>query len=586
MRGVRLACTLAIAVAVSVLPGVGVAGAAPRDEVSGARAVPAPAGVTGLVPSDASLSADGRWVAFVGEVGGVSGLYRHDTVANVTEKVPTERGGELVGTFADPSISADGRWIAYTLSGGPASQVYLTDLLTESTRLVSGNYDWEPGDGASAEPEISDDGRYVTFTTRATDVINQPDFGAGSAPGSDVVVAERADEGFLVTLLSTGEDGVDFGSPSINADGSRVALTRARAGVDDVLLAERSDGSSVVTLRDVARGDTPSLSADASAVALVRPQEVPGGQLRAATFVHSLTGAGEIQVDLDPDGERLRGDSSAPRTSHDGTETLVARTRPGLGTDLFLRNIPTGTTQVIADKVDVDAGFDLSSDGDQVVHVSGGTLWFTDRGQLPAVVIEAPTALWAPLVWRAPQPARGKGYVLQVEPAGWEPMRATRIDRQWLRNGRAIPGATGLTYEITAADIGRELAVRERLIVPGVPRGEVISRAYKVKPDRSVLKTPQRLREVRGKKFVLRVRVTTRPGGETYFRGTVAPQGKVRVRLGKRSAVATVGRDGWVRLALRAPRPGKYRIRVIHRGTAYATAASPKSVKLLVRRAR
>lgn len=51
------------------------------------------------------------------------------------------------------------------------------------------------------------------------------------------------------------------------------------------------------------------------------------------------------------------------------------------------------------------------------------------------------------------------GRLLTARPGTWRPA-PTRLGYQWLRNGRAIPGATHVTYLLTAADRGRRLTVR------------------------------------------------------------------------------------------------------------------------------
>jgi hypothetical protein len=49
------------------------------------------------------------------------------------------------------------------------------------------------------------------------------------------------------------------------------------------------------------------------------------------------------------------------------------------------------------------------------------------------------------------------GSTLSASPGTWSP--APRLSYQWLRNGAAIPGATGATYQPTAADAGTRISV-------------------------------------------------------------------------------------------------------------------------------
>ena len=158
------------------------------------------AGIGG-VSSAASVSADGRFVAFVSTatnlVPGVSGLqiYLHDTVGNVTSLVSQDNSGGLVAGTAvssTPSISADGRFVAFVSQStnllGPAvpavlaGQVYVRDTLTNLTRLVSQDNSGGlvPGIGLSSTPSISADGRFVAFVSSADNLVTAPPRAAAS----------------------------------------------------------------------------------------------------------------------------------------------------------------------------------------------------------------------------------------------------------------------------------------------------------------------------------------------------------------------------------------------------------------------
>lgn len=59
-----------------------------------------------------------------------------------------------------------------------------------------------------------------------------------------------------------------------------------------------------------------------------------------------------------------------------------------------------------------------------------------------------PTILGRPVV----------GRVLSVDPGSWRPFPAT-MAFQWYRNDRPVTGATGYSYDLTAADVGRRISV-------------------------------------------------------------------------------------------------------------------------------
>lgn len=73
---------------------------------------------------DSAISADGRYVAFDGSIGGVTGVWRRDLTTGVIEQVA---GGDA----AMPSISEDGRYVSFTTGEG-ASLPEITDELPDS----------------------------------------------------------------------------------------------------------------------------------------------------------------------------------------------------------------------------------------------------------------------------------------------------------------------------------------------------------------------------------------------------------------------------------------------------------------------
>jgi Tol biopolymer transport system component len=98
---------------------------------------------------------------------------------------------------SDASISADGRWIVFAseatnLTTPPTTgkQVFVWDRLLNDIVLVSKNDAGEPGDGPSSSPRISGDGRYVLFLSEATNL--------SGAPTGGVVQAYVRDRGALI----------------------------------------------------------------------------------------------------------------------------------------------------------------------------------------------------------------------------------------------------------------------------------------------------------------------------------------------------------------------------------------------------
>ncbi|HEX8580952.1 MAG TPA: hypothetical protein VF640_01415, partial [Acidimicrobiales bacterium] len=81
-----------------------------------------------------------------------------------------EGGGQFRGTLltaAGASISTDGRWVAFAATKSDVRQVYVRDVVAGRTALVSVSTDGEAGDASSWAPAISADGRFVAFESRA-----------------------------------------------------------------------------------------------------------------------------------------------------------------------------------------------------------------------------------------------------------------------------------------------------------------------------------------------------------------------------------------------------------------------------------
>jgi Tol biopolymer transport system component len=126
------------------------------------------------------LSADGRYLAFQGVIGGIKGIFREDLQSG--ELTPVVGGSaylEAPGTdAADPSISAAGRFVSFTTRasldpiGDPeagTSDVYLADLGSGAAEYTLASSEAGPsqalpgGSSASGRVALSADGRRVVF---------------------------------------------------------------------------------------------------------------------------------------------------------------------------------------------------------------------------------------------------------------------------------------------------------------------------------------------------------------------------------------------------------------------------------------
>lgn len=173
-----------------------------RDLLAGTNYALTSGGVTA-----AAVTPDGRFVAFVGNVSGVSYLYVWDsnskarvftnTTSGITAAAISCDGRFLAyctstqlrvvdrhaGTNwllapltsplrAPPQFSADGQWLVQNRYVSTTAQVYLNNLKTGAELLVShamGSI--AGGDGHSELPELGADGRFIVYRTRATNVV-------------------------------------------------------------------------------------------------------------------------------------------------------------------------------------------------------------------------------------------------------------------------------------------------------------------------------------------------------------------------------------------------------------------------------
>ena len=189
-----------------------------------------------------SISADGRFVAFYSySYNLVPGdpNYRYenfvrDTLTNTTTRVSVDSAGNLGNGYSyTPSISADGRFVAFYSDAtnlvpaddtNNSQDIFVRDLSTNTTTRLSVDSAGNLGNGDSYSASISADGRFVAFYSDASNL----------APGD----TNNAPDIFMRDLLtntttrlsvdSAGNQGNadtrGFASPSISADGSRVAF--------------------------------------------------------------------------------------------------------------------------------------------------------------------------------------------------------------------------------------------------------------------------------------------------------------------------------------------------------------------------
>jgi Tol biopolymer transport system component len=211
-------------------------------------------------------------------------------VSQRAPELPSLAAGGVSGVSTSPgsSVSANGRWIAFvsdaaTLVAGQddtnaATDVFLRDIQTGTTLLIShaAGSPARAANGPSDAPSIDRDGRYVAFQSTATDLVAGQEDGPES---TDVFLYDRVTG--TTTLVSHANAGAKVAAggelPLVSANGKVVAFEVAdeASGTNGLFLYDREHRATLLVSRDAS---VPALSTDGRFVAFLSgsPDLVPG----------------------------------------------------------------------------------------------------------------------------------------------------------------------------------------------------------------------------------------------------------------------------------------------------------------------
>lgn len=323
---------------------------------------------------DASVSRNGRYTAFNsdsnslvdektdnGHVQVNNDIFVYDRKKGRTEWVSHDAGRGGRNDYS-PAISADGRYVAFVsnsnnlpvredLGGGKDYRVYVYDRKTGKTKLVSRSDDDQVSDESAWEPSISADGRYIAYYSRAHNL-------AGGQADHNLDVFRYDTKTKDTELISVDSGGTDSGnedskSPSISADGNRIAFTSVAS---DLVAADGNGNTADVFVRDTDAGTTtlvsvptpavpsggdgdsnePSISGNGRFVAFSSEATnlVAGdGNGASDVFRHSLAGATTDLVSTATGGGPGNDDSFDPAISDDGSVVAFASDADDLSAD-------------------------------------------------------------------------------------------------------------------------------------------------------------------------------------------------------------------------------------------------------------
>jgi len=257
-----------------------------------------------------SISADGRYVAFgtsaTNFIKGVyGGVYVRDLQTQQTILAGRANGdrGEPLHGASSPSISAHGRWVAFVTVGPrgrhPATpEIAVRDLKSNRTVFASrvGGKRGALANAESKAPAISASGRYVTFASEAKNLSR-----VDKDSVEDVFVRDLKTNRTVLVSRAKGKRGAagsgDSSNPSISADGRYVAFESYASNLgpsDDsttpdvfvrdlrsgrIFLASRGDGNGPAANAPSAN---PAISADGRFVAF----DSRGSNLTPADTLH------------------------------------------------------------------------------------------------------------------------------------------------------------------------------------------------------------------------------------------------------------------------------------------------------------
>jgi Tol biopolymer transport system component len=257
-----------------------------------------------------SISADGRYVAFGTSAtnflkGVYGGVYVRDLQTNKTILAGRANGarGEPLHGASSPSISAHGRWVAFVTVGprgrNPATpEIAVRDLKTKRTVFASRA---SGGHGAlavddCAEPALSANGRYVAFASKAKN-LSQID----KDSVEDIFVRDLETNRTVLVSRAKGKRGAagsgDSSDPSISTSGRYVAFESYASNlgpadngtIPDVFVRDLHSGRVFLASRGDGNGPTanapsanPAISADGRFVAF----DSRGSNLSAIDTLH------------------------------------------------------------------------------------------------------------------------------------------------------------------------------------------------------------------------------------------------------------------------------------------------------------
>jgi Tol biopolymer transport system component len=336
---------------------------------------------------DASISADGRYVAFVtqaplaaGDANGVTDVYLRDTRRGTVRRVSLSADGrEEPNPAYQPSISPDGRYVAYSSYRENAGG-YTSAEVTEVRDLQApGAVELGDGSGYDRPVGISRGGRYV--------LIARGTYRGSHEWSADMVLADRA--AGTTTVVST-VPGADQGA--LSDDGRIVAYTGR-------VLTDPPEAYGVY-VRDLRSGTGRRIQSPEPALDQARHQVLSGDGRRLA-YLAAGAGGDAVVVVADTAGGPATatgfrgrvGDVVPTSLSRDGRTLALVRRVDTEATDrsqVLVHDCRRGTSRAVlsvAGRSLLDTRPQLSGNGRWLAFSTDQRLSPRDRNNLPDTYI-------------------------------------------------------------------------------------------------------------------------------------------------------------------------------------------------------
>ncbi len=349
--------------------------------------------------SDASVSADGRFVAFYG---GWTGFGSQSNSS--TDVLVKDMGDFGLSGSGRPEISADGKSLVFwsnsaLVPDAPGSTIYKSAVSGPGITAVSATAGGAFANGPTDNPAVSADGRYVAFQSRATNLA-----AGGEATYDDIFVKDTATGALwrASTSLGGGDANADCRDADISADGRYVVFSSYATNLSandgsyhaDVYLWDRTT-QKLTNVTGGKGGDfdvlNPRIASDGTVGGVVvfeTGKSLAAADTNNATdiYAYRIADGSFTRVSTRADGSQVALASGSPAVSGDGrfvvftsgSEELVGGDSNGWR-DVFVKDLKTGAIALVSKaangtQANQHSGHaDLSLGGDWIVFESGAS---------------------------------------------------------------------------------------------------------------------------------------------------------------------------------------------------------------------